>query len=155
MLSNWFTQQTTGDSNSQLTCCPQGSACLDGLESLPTCADSSWVLWNATTTTNAAGYFCCLQGQIGTQNYECDSGSLNVAATLSASNLGQPVAGATISASVGVSSGITSAHSGGATATATTTKGGIGGVVSSVLAGVTGKSDASKIGMPPSNAIES
>ena len=41
--------------------------------------------------------------------------------------MGQPVAGATISASVGVSSGITSAHSGGATTTATTTKRGIGG----------------------------
>lgn len=68
--------------------------------------------------------------------------------------MGQPAAGATISASVGVSSGITSAPSGGATATATTTKGGIGGIVSSVLAGVTGKSDASKIGMPPSKAIE-
>jgi hypothetical protein len=73
--------------------------------------------------------------------------------------LGQPVptgaAGVTISVSVGVSSsGITSAPSTKATATITTTKGGLGGVVSSVLAGVTGKSDASKMITPPSNPVE-
>jgi hypothetical protein len=54
----------------------------------------------------------------------------------------------TISVSAGVSgsASITSAPGTTATGTATaTTKGGIGGVVSSVLAGVTGKSDASKI----------
>jgi len=146
---NGFTQQSNGDGNAELVCCPNGSACLDGLELEPFCADSTWVLWNATMqTSETVGWFCCLPGQIGTQTFECDSGAANIPATLSAANIGNPVptgaAGVTISVSAG-SSGSSSITSAPGTATTTTKKGGLGGVVSSVLSGVTGKSDASKV----------
>jgi len=45
---------------------------------------SSWVLWNATNQDARFGYFCCLQGQVGTQDLTCDSGSLNITCTLTA-----------------------------------------------------------------------
>lgn len=45
----------------------------------PSCADSSWSLWNATKdTSNAVEYFCCLQGQVGLQSGYCVD-SANVA----------------------------------------------------------------------------
>jgi len=146
---NGFTQQDYGDSNAELVCCPNGSACLDALEAEPFCADSTWVLWNATMQTSATvGWFCCLPDQIGTQNFECDSGASNVAATLSAANIGKPIptgaAGVTISVSAGLS-GSSSVTSAPGAATTTTKKGGLGGVVSSALSGITGKSDASKV----------
>jgi len=155
---NGFTQQSNGDSNSNLVCCPSGSACLDALEAEPFCADSTWVLWNATMqTSNDVGYFCCLQGQIGTQNFECDSGAGSVPATLEAAKLGQPVptgaAGVTIAVSAG-SATITSAPVTGTLTATTTTKGGLGGVVSSVLSGVTGKSDASLVLPLQDNVID-
>lgn len=38
----------------------------------PVCADSSWTLWNATSdSSDGAGYFCCLQGQVGLQSGLC------------------------------------------------------------------------------------
>jgi len=61
-------------------CCQPGSACGSSLDLEPFCADSSWVLWNATDS----GYFCCLQGQVGTQQQECAGAAVNVPATLSA-----------------------------------------------------------------------
>jgi len=155
---NGFTQQDYGDANANLVCCPPNSACLTPLESDPFCADSTWVLWNATQQTTAAvGWFCCLEGQIGTQEFECDSGAANVPATLSAAQIGQPVptgaAGVTVTLSASGSTTITSAPISTITGTATTTsREGIGGVVSSVIAGVTGKSDASKA-MAPHGAV--
>jgi hypothetical protein len=54
-----------------------GNDCSATFTATPSCADSSWALWNATKdTSNAAEYFCCLQGQVGLQSGYCvDSAS--------------------------------------------------------------------------------
>jgi len=46
--------------------------CTATFTAAPSCADSSWSLWNATTDiSNKAEYFCCLQGQVGLPNGYC------------------------------------------------------------------------------------
>jgi hypothetical protein len=35
------------------------------------CADNSWTLWNTTTADYPIGFFCCLPGQLGTQDGYC------------------------------------------------------------------------------------
>jgi hypothetical protein len=87
-------------------CCPNGmystpcherdlklesdTQCSDAFEAEPYCADSSWVLWNVTAGSaieNGAAYFCCLQGQVGSNNIECLAGSTNLIATLAAAKV--------------------------------------------------------------------
>lgn len=59
------------------------TTCGEALSAIPFCADSNWMLWNATGTL-----FCCLPGQIGTMSALCVSGTTAVAATLSAALVG-------------------------------------------------------------------
>ncbi len=59
------------------------TTCGESLAAIPFCADSNWVLWNAT-----GSLFCCLSGQIGTMSSLCVSGTTEVAATLSAALVG-------------------------------------------------------------------
>ena len=61
-----------------------GSSCLDTLQANPFCADSSWVLWNATSQEVGSGYFCCLANQIGTQDMACDFVAAALPSTLTA-----------------------------------------------------------------------
>jgi hypothetical protein len=104
---NGFEQQGSGGIDG-ITCCPSGklilhsqaqpqyewelltclgSSCLDTLQLDPFCADSSWVLWNATSQDAGSGYFCCLANQIGTQDLSCDSAAANIPATFAAQNV--------------------------------------------------------------------
>jgi hypothetical protein len=86
MLSKWYVR--LGPHALEVLTKSLGSSCLDALQAEPFCADSAWVLWNATMeTVGPTGYFCCLPGQIGTQQFNCDSGAVNVAATLSAQSV--------------------------------------------------------------------
>jgi len=100
-----------------LGCCIDGADCGAAIEAEPFCADSTWVLWNAT-----GSLFCCLQSQIGTTQ-GCVSDTTDVVASLSAISLGQPtptgLAAQTFSAAAS-SNGQTGATA--TAATATTTK---------------------------------
>jgi len=71
--------------------CPDES-CLDAIQVTPFCADSSWVLWNSTTSGHAPyAFFCCEPGQQGSNNIECESSDTVIAATLLAQSIGQPI----------------------------------------------------------------
>jgi hypothetical protein len=52
-----------------------GDQCIQDFSFLAntTCADSSWVLWNATTAGYPTDFFCCLPGQLGTDDGSCVS----------------------------------------------------------------------------------
>ena len=62
---------------------------MDAIQAAPFCADSSWVLWNATNL-GTDGYFCCLPGQQGTQSLTCADANTEVVSSLQAQQLGQP-----------------------------------------------------------------
>jgi len=49
-----------------------GTSCQEALEQTPYCADTTWTLWNATYQGAYYGYFCCLPGQVGMNNGDCD-----------------------------------------------------------------------------------
>jgi hypothetical protein len=68
------TARGTDTGNAVEACCPTAgdTNCLPALQKDPLCADSSWVMWNATLQSGfATGYFCCLPGQIGLQTLLC------------------------------------------------------------------------------------
>ncbi|OCK76989.1 hypothetical protein K432DRAFT_407696 [Lepidopterella palustris CBS 459.81] len=132
-------------------CCTESSSCLTPLQSEPFCADSTWVLWNATTQDAGRTYFCCLPNQIGTQDLACVGGSTNVAASLSAVKLNEPtptgLAANTFSASPTASDSVTSdtgvamttsasVKTTTASAISSTHSGGIGGIISAVASHV-------------------
>ena len=67
------------------------TSCVDAISAEPFCADSTWVLWNATTGLFApTSYFCCLPGQQGTQNMDCESAATEIVSSLQAVQIGQP-----------------------------------------------------------------
>jgi hypothetical protein len=65
-------------------CCASGTTCHDLIVAAPQCADDSWSLWNSTTLPSGQGYFCCLPGQIGTNQESCVAAGSNVVPTLNA-----------------------------------------------------------------------
>ncbi|KAH8714863.1 hypothetical protein GQ44DRAFT_408126 [Phaeosphaeriaceae sp. PMI808] len=79
---------TCSSTDTNTVCCPKGVTCTATLSATPFCADPSWVLW--ITTAVKGVHFCCLPGEIGTNNAECVGSGAVVAATLAASSLGQP-----------------------------------------------------------------
>jgi len=114
-------------------CCPPGTDCMANFEAAPSCADSTWTLWNATIELNGA-YYCCLPGQVGVQTtytLDCSGSGVGIAASLSAQNLGQP----TPKASAGAT---------GATGTSTGTSTG-GNLFSTLVGIVTHHSDSRRV----------
>jgi len=143
-----FAPQGGGGING-ITCCSNGSSCLDALQAEPFCADSSWVLWNATSQDVGSGYFCCLENQLGTQDMACDSGSSNIPASLAAQMIGQPVPTGAAGETLKVTAAASSTISGTSTTTASSastsaTKDSAGGIISSVISKATMKSDSSR-----------
>lgn len=51
------------------------TTCQDIFSQNPTCADSSWILWNTTTQGQYNGFFCCEAGQVGDVNGYCHAAS--------------------------------------------------------------------------------
>jgi len=154
---NGMTQED-GTGSGARVCCVDGGSCLTALQATPFCADSTWVLWNATSQDPGHTYFCCQQNQIGTQDLDCVGAATNVVATLSADKLGQPtptgLGAATFSgaAASDSASGSASTTTRSATHSATTTgtptasasHGGIGGLISAVASHVTSDATALK-----------
>lgn len=150
---NGMTQED-GTGPGARVCCVDGGSCLTALQATPFCADSTWVLWNATSQDPGHTYFCCQQNQIGTQNMDCVGAATNVAATLSADKLGQPTptglgaatfSGATASGSASMTTGsATYSATTTGTSTASTSHGGFGGLISAVASHVTSDTTALK-----------
>lgn len=150
---NGMTQEDSTGPGARV-CCVDGGSCLTALQAIPFCADSTWVLWNATSQDPGHTYFCCQQGQTGTQDLDCVGAATNVAATLSAQKLGQPTptglaastfSGATASgsASMTTQSATNSATTTG-TSTASASHNGFGGLISAVASHVTSNAAALK-----------
>jgi len=131
-------------------CCPTTDDCGTAVNSLPTCADPSWTLYDAFFP------FCCPPGTVGLSSNECDDPSITFSAEQSATTTVQantasppkPTGSLASSLSAAINS-LSAASNAAATTTAATTGGGFHAGISVGPSGVSvslpGKGDGSRV----------